>query len=63
MVDLEVIVDVERDDSRRPGFVQRGGWTSTGMGAISGFAAEPYSYTSEREVQAASVAACVSIER
>ena len=39
------------------------GWTSTGMGAISGFAAEPYSYTSEREVQAASVAACVSIER
>ena len=33
------------------------------MGAISGFAAEPYSYTSEREVQAASVAACVSIER
>ena len=29
------------------------------MGAISGFAAEPYSYTSLRDVQAASVAACV----
>ena len=29
------------------------------MGAISGFAAEPYSYTSLRDVQAASVAACL----
>ena len=32
-----------------------GGCTSTGIGAISGFAALPYSYTSLREVQSCSV--------
>lgn len=46
-----------------PDSCSEGGWTSTGMGAISGFAAAPYSYTSEREVQAASVAACVIVKR
>ena len=42
-----------------PDSCKLGGCTRTGMGAISGFAAEPYSYTSLRDVQAASVAACL----